>query len=257
MDFFYDIFNIFNDSLINHTNRPNRRYIYENFNYDNTFDEDDILTDVIQNMSQVRNYFDEYIENLNNEEINFVDNNVNHNLEGNICRDYEQGYCSRGDRCTFQHVPNNISRHSNFNNFNNFNNIMNNNILLNNLVNRLLNESNNENSIFEIIFNNANINIELILESLNLDLNNLDLNNLEDIKIVLTTEQFNKLNTFKIKDDKKLDSNCTICLENFNKDNMITELKCKHFFHTECIKEWLTKNSSKCCICRVDMRNNK
>ena len=45
------------------------------------------------------------------------------------------------------------------------------------------------------------------------------------------------------------DVNCSICLDNFEIGSMICELKCKHYYHKECIDEWLNENNT-CPNCR-------
>ena len=45
---------------------------------------------------------------------------------------------------------------------------------------------------------------------------------------------------------------CTICLESIKQDLSI--LGCKHFFHTACIKNWLTGAAPSCPCCRMDVR---
>ncbi len=44
---------------------------------------------------------------------------------------------------------------------------------------------------------------------------------------------------------------CIICTVEFNSEAQITPLPCniKHYFHTECITEWL-KNKPECPLCR-------
>jgi hypothetical protein len=44
---------------------------------------------------------------------------------------------------------------------------------------------------------------------------------------------------------------CMVCLENIDKENSanLTTLYCSHYFHTECINEWLNKSQS-CPICK-------
>ena len=37
------------------------------------------------------------------------------------------------------------------------------------------------------------------------------------------------------------DKNCPICLKNFEQDDIVNSLPCKHRFHSECIKQWLQK----------------
>ena len=46
---------------------------------------------------------------------------------------------------------------------------------------------------------------------------------------------------------------CTICLEEFQNDDMNIILHCNHHFHSECVKEWLSKHSYKCPICRIEV----
>ena len=56
----------------------------------------------------------------------------------------------------------------------------------------------------------------------------------------------------KLNDIEKLsdeDKKCTICLENFNKNDNIIHLPCIHFFHEVCIKNWFQRQNF-CPICR-------
>ena len=45
---------------------------------------------------------------------------------------------------------------------------------------------------------------------------------------------------------------CVICFENFNNNDQIRILNCNHYFHDQCINEWLTKNPN-CPVCRNDV----
>lgn len=47
-----------------------------------------------------------------------------------------------------------------------------------------------------------------------------------------------------------LDKSCVICKSDFELDEKITVLKCKHILHTECISEWV-KYKSECPTCRA------
>jgi len=84
------------------------------------------------------------------------------------------------------------------------------------------------------------------------DGNSLNLDNLEDVKVVLTMDEFNSLDV--IKSDAFTDKQCHICIDDYLPNEDLVLLKCKHFFHKECIKKWLTDNSSKCPICRKDCK---
>jgi hypothetical protein len=83
------------------------------------------------------------------------------------------------------------------------------------------------------------------------------LNELEDVKVTLSEDEFNKL---YILDDKSVINNkqCNICLENLKDEELdekkLIQLKCNHIYHKDCIKEWLTKQSTKCPSCRFCCR---
>jgi len=80
-----------------------------------------------------------------------------------------------------------------------------------------------------------------------------DYNNLEDTKIVLTDEQFNRLDLVILNEDS-IKADCPICMDVMTLNNKLITLKCNHIYHKSCIHEWLTKNSTKCCVCRKDVR---
>ena len=42
---------------------------------------------------------------------------------------------------------------------------------------------------------------------------------------------------------------CSICLDDFEDGLMVLELPCKHIFHSNCVEEWLSTQSTKCPIC--------
>lgn len=100
-------------------------------------------------------------------------------------------------------------------------------------------------SIMEVLVNNDNF--------LN---NNINTDNMEDIKVTLKDEDFKKLETYKLtKDDNQITQDCNICMDSYKENDIITKLKCGHFFHTECIKTWLCQEKISCPICRTDIRN--
>ena len=49
--------------------------------------------------------------------------------------------------------------------------------------------------------------------------------------------------------EEQLDDSCPICLEKYQKDEQIVNLKCRHLFHKECFQKWCQK-SVKCPLCR-------
>lgn len=46
-----------------------------------------------------------------------------------------------------------------------------------------------------------------------------------------------------------IDSSCPICMEEYQSDDQITKLHCGHYYHSECINEWLAK-SAICPYCK-------
>ena len=45
---------------------------------------------------------------------------------------------------------------------------------------------------------------------------------------------------------------CSICLEEYKKNDKLVQLKCKHVYHPGCINDWLDRQSS-CPICRSEI----
>jgi len=61
-----------------------------------------------------------------------------------------------------------------------------------------------------------------------------------------------KLKKCKIGESK---SKCTICLEQFKKNQVIQILPCHHKFHHKCLKPWF-KTSTCCPLCRMDIKKH-
>lgn len=43
---------------------------------------------------------------------------------------------------------------------------------------------------------------------------------------------------------------CAVCLSEFEEDEEIRKLKCKHIFHKDCLDRWLQHCSATCPLCR-------
>lgn len=79
----------------------------------------------------------------------------------------------------------------------------------------------------------------------------------EDVKVTISENDFQKLKTIKITHeniDKYKDKECNICLDSFNLNNDIKLLPCNHFFHNNCIHDWLCNEKINCPVCRKDVR---
>lgn len=49
---------------------------------------------------------------------------------------------------------------------------------------------------------------------------------------------------------------CTICQDEFEEDEMVKSIKCGHEFHIDCVRTWLTRESTKCPNCRVELHTD-
>lgn len=80
-----------------------------------------------------------------------------------------------------------------------------------------------------------------------------DIDELEDVKVTLTEEQFDHLHAFSSSRGGIL---CTICQEESQPGvrERYTCLHCQHYYHTRCIRIWLTTQSVRCPQCRSDQR---
>ena len=69
-------------------------------------------------------------------------------------------------------------------------------------------------------------------------------------------KKFNHLKLKKIKeDDPLINTVCSICLENYKKNDYYRTLNCNHIFHKKCIDRWF-KNQETCPMCRTNIKFN-
>ena len=65
--------------------------------------------------------------------------------------------------------------------------------------------------------------------------------------------KINKIPIIKIRsNDNLLLDECSICLERYDKNDKIMNLKCNHKFHKDCLNEWLQNNNT-CPQCRENI----
>ena len=48
------------------------------------------------------------------------------------------------------------------------------------------------------------------------------------------------------------DRECSICLEEFKKDEELIKIECQHYFHGTCINNWFKTNGT-CPLCRLEL----
>jgi hypothetical protein len=80
-------------------------------------------------------------------------------------------------------------------------------------------------------------------------------NMFQDVVVTVDDKDIEKLHSTKLESDK--DTDCSICMGHMEKDEIVTELKCKHMFHTECIETYLKQYNHKCPVCRSEVGNVK
>lgn len=84
---------------------------------------------------------------------------------------------------------------------------------------------------------------------------NENINNLEDVAVTVDEKELQKLDSYQLKSN--LDSDCIICMDKLEKDNIVTKLECKHIFHKDCIEPYFKKYNHKCPICRAEVGKPK
>ena len=50
-------------------------------------------------------------------------------------------------------------------------------------------------------------------------------------------------------DEEYINDECSICLDKFQKKNIVNRLPCRHIFHYNCLRDWLKDNNT-CPLCR-------
>lgn len=53
------------------------------------------------------------------------------------------------------------------------------------------------------------------------------------------------------------DDMCAICLDMYEEGEVLTGLPCRHSFHTQCIRPWLSGKSGLCPICKGEAFSRK
>lgn len=76
----------------------------------------------------------------------------------------------------------------------------------------------------------------------------------EAYKKILSEKGEEQLKTVIYKKENFDTKQCVISMEDFNDGDTVIQLPCGHIFHPESIKTWLKEESSKCPICRYELK---
>jgi hypothetical protein len=108
------------------------------------------------------------------------------------------------------------------------------------------------------LLNTVNIMINMLQNMGGGQMNNIP--PLEDVVVPLAKEDFNKLQVEKFKNitketiKKDVDTQCTICVDEFDKEDDVIITPCKHLYHKQCIEKWC-EQSVFCPVCKQDFRD--
>ena len=74
-----------------------------------------------------------------------------------------------------------------------------------------------------------------------------------EFRVGLMDEEILMLNSYKLYD--KLDDSCPICREEYQRNQSVIELTCKHIFHRRCLLPWVSSHST-CPVCRFNIKKD-
>ena len=107
-----------------------------------------------------------------------------------------------------------------------------------------------KNELNTILTRSARIN--LLIQHMNAE----NRHNFEDVKLVLSQEELNKIPIVSYESlnekTKEINIKCLVCQDAFENESNVRVLGCEHLFHTECIDNWLSSHSYKCPCCRKE-----
>lgn len=129
-------------------------------------------------------------------------------------------------------------------------------LLVENEINRLQTGQQLANTLFNrYVFDEELINLHTLDSGLFFedipeeDINNIDFSN-DHPRHPLSDDIFRRLKVVNYCDIVRASTTeCSICLDKFNDTDKVIVLKCKHYFHKNCIEKWFEEQST-CPICR-------
>ena len=75
----------------------------------------------------------------------------------------------------------------------------------------------------------------------------------EDVKVSLTQKEYDEIPQKSFHEVETESTQCIICNDAFQSNDLVKITSCKHFMHDECLKPWLLKESKKCPVCRLEL----
>lgn len=79
---------------------------------------------------------------------------------------------------------------------------------------------------------------------------------MENVKLVVRRKEMEKLKIVIFSDLQTDETNCSICLEDFEVDSELYVIPCTHLFHVNCLEKWVTENY-KCPVCRGEIAEHE
>lgn len=73
---------------------------------------------------------------------------------------------------------------------------------------------------------------------------------MRDVKLVIKKDVLDKLKVHAYEKFEDKDTSCSICVDEFYKEDIVRLLPCNHIFHRICIDKWLLNESYMCPVCR-------
>ena len=118
------------------------------------------------------------------------------------------------------------------------------------LENEWYNQSENIENTFFTLMNIINV-LDPIFDPIEIAIqnseNDLQLHRNDTIEINVISQLYHTTN-------KKYDM-CSICTDNYTKNDEVSVLECNHIYHSKCIKEW-GKYKATCPICNIKISTN-
>ena len=211
--------------------------------------------------------------NLYNQPYNYIFRNINHYIFSNILDDNQNlepnnninnniNINNNNNNINNDNLNNDNLNNNNNDNINNNNNLNNNRIIYinNNFINRL-------NNFLHVDFNNnqqnqeyndipiPRLNSNLLLQAINIMLPQQNQAMLEPVAVALDDKCLEQLKEKVL--EEKIEGMCMICFDEFDVEQTVLELPCKHLYHKDCISPYFKEHSNKCPICRCEVGKSK